>query len=166
MSSESFSIMNNILNIVNRVKLLKGVSSEGEVASALGLSKTALSNYKKRGTIPYDNLFTFCKIERVSFDWLLTGEGPKRRDEVLEPAKKEESSGKVWDLDEQDCAILGLIKDLRPDIKYLISQLVNKEVMMLGIVKGGENARGSQITEEKRKDKKEPPMKTKSSGFG
>lgn len=71
--------MKNILEIVDRVKLVKHFINDGDVALLLKLSKGALSAHKKRGSIPYEALSIFCEQEGLSFDWLLTGEGPKER---------------------------------------------------------------------------------------
>lgn len=65
----------NIFEIVERLKKLKGLKTDGEAASALKMSLGALSNHKTRRSIPYDALSTFCDIKGISFDWLLTGEG-------------------------------------------------------------------------------------------
>ncbi len=69
----------NIFDIVNRIKGIKGFKTDGEVASALGMSKTALSNHKARSSIPFENLSMFSESEGISLDWLLTGEGTKKR---------------------------------------------------------------------------------------
>lgn len=74
---------NNILEILSRIKELKGLKTDREVASFLGMTKTALSNHKTRGTIPYEKISTACELLGVYLDWLLTGESPKYRKKIL-----------------------------------------------------------------------------------
>lgn len=71
--------MKRIFQIVDRLKKLKGYKTDGEVASALKTTKTALCNHKARDTIPYEVIVSFCERKSISLDWLLTGEGPKHR---------------------------------------------------------------------------------------
>lgn len=79
LSNQKVNQMKKIFTIIDRVKKHFGSKSEGEVASLLGISKTALANHKSRDTIPYEAIFTFCENSGVSLDWLFTGEGnPKR----------------------------------------------------------------------------------------
>lgn len=66
----------NITEIVNRIKERHRIKTDSEVASLLGMTRTALYNHKLRGSIPYEALSTYCEREGVSFDWLFTGEGP------------------------------------------------------------------------------------------
>ena len=66
---------NSFSEIVERIKKLQGFRTDGEVAEALEMGKTALSSHKTRGTIPYKALFKFCQKESIFFEWLLTGEG-------------------------------------------------------------------------------------------
>jgi hypothetical protein len=68
----------NIIHIVERIKKVKGFRTEGEVAAALKMSLGALSNHKTRRSVPYEALSTFCETEKISLDWLLTGEGSPR----------------------------------------------------------------------------------------
>lgn len=71
--------MKNISHIVDRLKNKFGFKSDSEVAESLKMTKTALYNHKLRGTIPYGPLSTFCEINNISLDWLLTGVGPMER---------------------------------------------------------------------------------------
>ena len=77
---EFFYMDENILEIIDRIKQHKGLRDDDEVASALGMTKGNLSSYKTRQAIPYEYLSKFCRQERLSLDWLLTGEGPMRRE--------------------------------------------------------------------------------------
>lgn len=58
--------------IIERAKQALGLSSDIQLAEALGVSKSTLSNWKTRNTIDYDVLFSKC--ERVDLNWLIKGE--------------------------------------------------------------------------------------------
>lgn len=73
--------MKKISDVVEKIKELVDCKSDSEVASALKMSDTALYNHKSRETIPYKNIIAFCEKDRISLDWLLTGEGSKHREE-------------------------------------------------------------------------------------
>lgn len=59
--------------ILDRLKIAVNVSSDSELANALGVSKSTISNWKNRKSIDYDLVFSFC--EHINLDWLLTGRG-------------------------------------------------------------------------------------------
>lgn len=63
-----------LIDIVNRIKHLKNLKNDNEVASLLKISVTAFSERKKTGSIPFKNLCEFALEEGVSIDWLLIGE--------------------------------------------------------------------------------------------
>ncbi len=60
----------NFLQIIENIKKIKGLKSDTEVATAIGMKIAALSAHKSRGSIPYEALFTFCKKEGISIDQL------------------------------------------------------------------------------------------------
>jgi len=86
----------NILEIVDRIKKLKGIKKDSQVAMALKMTSTALYNHKIRQSIPYEALSTFCEENNVSLDWLLTGEGKMKmeKEEPLMVAEKTAIYGK------------------------------------------------------------------------
>ena len=65
-------------SIIKRIKELKGIRDDQEVASLLGLSKGAFSERKRRGSIPKKELELFCSRDSINIDWLLSGEGLMR----------------------------------------------------------------------------------------
>ena len=69
----------DIFQIVERLQKEGKYNTEGDVAEALEMTKTALSNHKTRRSIPYEALSTFCDKSGISLDWLLTGTGSVRR---------------------------------------------------------------------------------------
>lgn len=58
---------------IERLKSGLNLSSDNALAELLGISKATLSNWKSRNSI--DIPLVFSKCERISIDWLLTGEG-------------------------------------------------------------------------------------------
>lgn len=88
MSTQKVNYMQKIiLPLISRIKNLYDLNSDGDVAKLLEMSRNALANHKSRGTIPYEPLHTLCEKKNLSFDWLLTGEGPIFRNE----SQREES---------------------------------------------------------------------------
>ncbi|GAB0057344.1 hypothetical protein SIID45300_01671 [Candidatus Magnetaquicoccaceae bacterium FCR-1] len=56
-----------------------------DIASALGVAQPTVINWGERNDIPLDRAVEFSKRERISLDWLITGEGPKYKSEGLTP---------------------------------------------------------------------------------
>lgn len=69
MSRENPLIVENILQ---RVKSHLGLKTDGELAEQLGLGQTAISAWKKRGSINLDLVITNCA--GADMNWLLFGE--------------------------------------------------------------------------------------------
>jgi phage repressor protein C with HTH and peptisase S24 domain len=55
-----------------------------DVASALGLSKESLTHFKKRNSIPYEQIAYFCAKKKISINWLLFDQEPKSLEEQTE----------------------------------------------------------------------------------
>lgn len=72
--------MNNFSEIIERIKQICFCQTEGDVAKAIGISKSALSNHKSRGSLPFEALLTFCVKNGVSTDWLFMGFGSPSMD--------------------------------------------------------------------------------------
>jgi len=118
----------NINRIVDRVKELKHLKSDDDVAKVLEMKKTALSNHKTRKTIPFKNLSTFCDKTGFSLDYILTGEGPKfriKKGSANNPA----TEGKLFinvssEPDSETIEIIDLINNYLPELKeYLLKFL-------------------------------------------
>lgn len=69
-------------DILNRLKDALSISNDQELGKALGVTKGAISNWRKRNSIDYDRVFSIC--ERISLDWLFTGEGDMFNDSTSE----------------------------------------------------------------------------------
>jgi transcriptional regulator with XRE-family HTH domain len=59
--------------IIQRLQLFFDVKTSKALAQKLGVSESALSNWKNRNTIDYELLFTKC--EGINFNWLFLGKG-------------------------------------------------------------------------------------------
>lgn len=66
--------MRNIYNILQSIKDYKGFRTNTELAEFLGVGKSAISNWLKRGTL--DESLIQSKIPEVRLEFLRTGELP------------------------------------------------------------------------------------------
>lgn len=64
-------------------------TSDKQSADFLEVNKSTLSNWKKRGSIDFELLFTKCK--HVSKDWLLEGYGEKQKETTEEVAESKQA---------------------------------------------------------------------------
>lgn len=65
--------MQTFIQIIEKIKKIKGLKFDYEVANLLGISEKAFSADKKRNSIPLEELSTFCSLENIFLDELLTG---------------------------------------------------------------------------------------------
>ncbi|WP_445620637.1 S24 family peptidase [Kushneria sp. Sum13] len=61
--------------VLGRIKEVLGVSSDKEVAEYFGISSTSVHNWKRRGSIPYDECVELAIAKKASLEWLLFGDG-------------------------------------------------------------------------------------------
>ncbi|TAN59833.1 hypothetical protein EPN18_09770 [bacterium] len=73
--------MKSLSEIVNIIRSIKALSSDADVANLLGIKPKTLATAKVRNSIPYEVLTSFCNSEKLSLNWLLTGDGSKYRGE-------------------------------------------------------------------------------------
>jgi hypothetical protein len=62
-----------IIDIIERIKTLKGLHYDVEVAKILGISKENLYNHKSKNAIPYERLIALCEREGIPIVYLLYG---------------------------------------------------------------------------------------------
>lgn len=125
--------MRTIIQIIDLLKSYGGIKNDSEVAKMIKLSPGALSNHKRRGTVPFEHLSTFCFEEQQSLDWLLTGpatgsgstSGPKV---VISEAKPLEAFKALKKLSEDEDENKAKISEPRSDTGYelLYNQLIQK----------------------------------------
>jgi hypothetical protein len=70
--------MQTFIQIIEKIKNIKGLTLDYEVADLLGISKKAFAADKKRNSIPFEELSTFCSSGNISLNWLLYDEGPMK----------------------------------------------------------------------------------------
>lgn len=106
--------MKSFLEILEKIKEVKGFHSDSDVAVALGMSPQALFNHRKRSTIPIEQISTFCSNEKISLDWLLFGVGTRERNTL--------------DIDGEDFELDVILKWLKahPQDKKMIFDLVRR----------------------------------------
>jgi len=61
--------------VIQRIKSLKSLRYDYQVADLLGIGVKAFSARKKMNSVPLDKLRVFCHRESINPDWLLLGEG-------------------------------------------------------------------------------------------
>jgi len=67
--------MYSFTEIVDRIKEIKGFSSDEEVATALRWNVNALNTAKSNDNIPYEKVLQFCSDEKISLDLIFGREG-------------------------------------------------------------------------------------------
>lgn len=76
----------NVIELLDRLKIVYGLHRDGELAEFLGISRSGLSTWKKRNSPDYDLIFSICltrstpKNEHVNLHWVIAGVGPRTLD--------------------------------------------------------------------------------------
>ena len=73
--SNKKSISIDFLAVIERIKRMKSLRFDYEVADLLGFNVKAFAARKRSNKIPEDRLKVFCHQESINFDWVLTGKG-------------------------------------------------------------------------------------------
>ena len=68
--------------IMQRMREVLAVDSDYKLAKAIGKSTSALSNWRKRGSIPIDECISLSVSHGVSLDWLIFGKGDRNAGEA------------------------------------------------------------------------------------
>jgi hypothetical protein len=84
--SSLFSHLLSISEILDIIKKLEKISKDTELASIFGVRQSLITMWRKRGTVPYENLLHYCELRNIDPLWLLTGKGPKYRSESSKTA--------------------------------------------------------------------------------
>lgn len=64
----------NIKSILGRVGETIKSEKNVDIAKALNVQPQVSNNWKKRGTIPLEVLYSYCLKNKIPFAWILTGE--------------------------------------------------------------------------------------------
>jgi hypothetical protein len=65
----------DLSSVLGRLQHALKKDFEYQVGEMLGISKTALAQRKKRGSVPVDKIELVCRKEGINVNWALTGEG-------------------------------------------------------------------------------------------
>ncbi|HGZ70044.1 MAG TPA: LexA family transcriptional regulator, partial [Nitratifractor sp.] len=77
----------NSQEIIEKIKDILSNELEGkkvydkDVAEALGISKESLSHFKKRNSVPLEQIVYFCAKRKISINWILFSQEPKSLEE-------------------------------------------------------------------------------------
>ena len=67
---------------------MERIRAQRELGRFLGINQSAISDAKRRGTIPAEWLLTLLRGKGINPDWILTGKGARR----LRPAEPAEAA--------------------------------------------------------------------------
>lgn len=99
--------------VLDRLQQVYGVKNDNQLGEALQVNRSTLGNWRSRNTVPYTICVDVCEKCSVSLDWLLTGEGPMRRDEAA-PAVAAEAPPAPG-ISPREAAMLELFRSLDED---------------------------------------------------
>lgn len=92
MSREVKQIMDNLNNILNRLKEKLNIKNDAELMRKLNLSSGVISNWKARNKIPFSEIFTICEENAFNINYIFYGtneENSLKNDENLSKTQKE-----------------------------------------------------------------------------
>tara|TARA_B100001123_G_C15267815_1_gene1009106 strand:+ start:874 stop:1182 length:309 start_codon:yes stop_codon:yes gene_type:complete len=75
--------MNQIEEIIQRVKELTGATTDTAVADQLKITRQDLAHHKRRDSVPYKKIIEFCGTSQHSADYLFFGIKPEATDERI-----------------------------------------------------------------------------------
>lgn len=103
--------MPNIKLIIKELKKHLSIKKDNDFASFLGVTPTALANWKKRDSIDYELVYTKCEF--VDANWLLTGKGEMLRKKPttyeIEPPKISKVTEPIFSYDSSDAVRIPII---------------------------------------------------------
>ncbi len=126
--------MKEFIKIIERIKAEIESKNDYDVAEALDMKQNAFSLRKKRGSIPYEEIISFCDKINLSYDWILRGIRPKYH---LEPEVSllKESHQEYMVIDKYIKSILELLRDMDEDQKRSILYYIEKEKLLSELIK-------------------------------
>jgi transcriptional regulator with XRE-family HTH domain len=69
------------VNLGERLKLVRGTTSQKAFAAELGVHENSVSNAERRHKATQDYLLRIAEVRDINLHWLLTGHGPMRTGE-------------------------------------------------------------------------------------
>jgi len=77
--------MRNISEILSLIKQIEGIKNDTDLVNILEVSASTISTWRKRGTIPYDTLYLYCKKRGYILNEILDDDINKSTNIVSEP---------------------------------------------------------------------------------
>lgn len=96
--------------ILNKLILHYAEGSTTKFAKMLGISQQALSNWKNRGTLDYEKIYTIC--DGLNPHWLLTGEGEMLLTESVNKNVSKTEKCKQTDVESDDSTLIRIANAL------------------------------------------------------
>lgn len=63
-----------------------GAVTDGPISEALGVSRSSISSWRARDSVPYRHFVEFAMRDEINLNWLLLGDGPQRRGATKAPS--------------------------------------------------------------------------------
>ena len=70
------------MTLGERLKLVRGTTSQKAFAAELGIHENSVSNAERRHTATQEYLLRLAKVRNINLHWLLTGHGAMRMDQA------------------------------------------------------------------------------------
>lgn len=151
--------MRTVDEILDKIKEIKEFQTDTSLAELFGVAPNTVTNWRKRGSIPYDHIVAFCEKERVDLTWLLTGQVLSKTADI--------DGKKVWVLAEGEPGLyLRADEPKTPEEKRLHAVLIRvKYIFSEGALEDRARVRGiveevyDILVEKAEAEKKEPSKK-------
>lgn len=79
-------------SVLDRLHRVFDVKNDNQLGDALQVNRSTLGNWRSRDSVPYTLCVDVAAERGVSLDWLLTGDGPMRREDGARGQGKPESA--------------------------------------------------------------------------
>lgn len=100
--------------VIERLKLVVGVTTDAELCESIGLTRQKLSNWKARDSVPYTLCVQIAMDRNASLDWLLLGRGSRL---INESTIAEPFHPYLTTPTDEEKELLATLKKLPPDVK-------------------------------------------------
>lgn len=92
--------------IMGRFKTKLGFKNDNEIAALFKMSTAALSERKKRGAIPFEQIIEVCRKRGISMDYLITGRAEEFNGQIIYECDRS-------DIDEEKMIVVPYFQDIR-----------------------------------------------------
>ena len=90
-------------DVINKMKQLANLNSNVDLANNLGISYNTLNTWIKRGKLPQETIFSFCKDNNCSLDYLLLDKEPNLFEEQQKDYKNNQlKTSQITDIKEDE----------------------------------------------------------------